>query len=185
MGRSAGWLALYSGVAGGADIILMPEMPYDLEAVVKVLRMRNKKGKRYSIIVIAEGAKPKGGEVVARKVHNDGSDAVRFGGVGFVLAENITKMTGLDARTVVMGHLMRGGSPTPFDRVLGTQFGVSAVDLINKKKLGHMVGVKGSRFVDVKLDIVAKGSRKVPKNHMLINQAISLGTSFGINMDAK
>ncbi|MBF0217146.1 MAG: ATP-dependent 6-phosphofructokinase [Candidatus Omnitrophica bacterium] len=180
MGRRSGWLALYAGVAGGADIVLLPEIPYDMDVVAKVVKARNGMGKRFSMVVVSEGAKPKGGDVVGRKVLNDGSDPIRLGGIGFVLADDISRMTGLETRTVVLGHLMRGGSPTPFDRVLGTRLGVKAAGLIQKKKYGYMVGVNGSDLVDVPLTVVAKGSRLVPPDHELIKQAKSVGTSFGV-----
>src|SRR3989338_7662187 len=121
MGRRAGWIALYSGVAGGGDIILIPEIPYDLNAVAGKVKARNKKGKRFSIVVIAEGAMPKGGSVTVKKIVKDPSDPVRLGGVSFMLGDSLERLTGIETRAVVIGHLQRGGSPTHFDRILGTQ----------------------------------------------------------------
>lgn len=179
MGRNAGWIALYSGVAGGGDIILIPEIPYDLNIIAEKVKARNRKGKRFSIVVIAEGARPKGGEVTVKRTVKDGACPVRLGGVSFVLGEKLEKLTGIEARAVVIGHLQRGGSPTPFDRILGTQLGVRAVDMIKDQEFGYMVGVKKNEFIKVHMDIVAKGVKSVPADHMLIGAGRSLGTSFG------
>src|SRR3989338_4423423 len=147
MGRRAGWIALYSGVAGGGDIILIPEIPYDINIIADKVEARNKKGKRFSIIVIAEGAKPKGGETTVQRMVKDGSDPVRFGGAAFVLGEKLEKLTGVETRAVVIGHIQRGGSPTGFDRKLGSQLGVRAVDMVEKREFGYMVGVKKDDFI--------------------------------------
>ncbi len=179
MGRRAGWIALYSGVAGGGDIILIPEIPYSMNWAVQKVKERNQSGKRFSIVVVAEGAIPKGGQMVVRKIVKESTDPVRLGGISFVLAAQIEKLTGIDARAVVMGHLQRGGSPNSFDRVLTTQLGTRAVDLIVKKEFGFMIGVKGNDFVNVPLDKVDQGPRLVPLNHPLIRSAKSIGTSFG------
>jgi len=179
MGRTAGWLALHAGVAGGGDVILIPEMPYDVEAVAERVTQRAKTGKRFSIIVVSEGAKPQGGEVTVRRVVKESTIAVRLGGIGFVLGEQIENITGLITRAVVLGHLQRGGSPTPFDRVLATRLGAKAVDLIQDGDFGHMVGVRGSKLVKVPLTKVAQGPRNVSQNEPLIAVARSVGTSFG------
>lgn len=179
MGRKAGWIALYSGIAGGADIILLPEIPYDMDVIACCVKARHKKGKRFSIIVISEGAKPRGGKVTVRKMVNDGSEPVRLGGVGMVLGDKIEKLTEIETRTVVLGHLQRGGSPTPADRILGTQLGSKAVDLIIDKKFGCMIGVIKGRFVPVSLNTVAGGSRLVPPGHEMIKAGRSVGTCFG------
>ncbi|MGB9627644.1 MAG: 6-phosphofructokinase, partial [Thermodesulfobacteriota bacterium] len=179
MGHQAGWLALYSGIAGGGDIILIPEVPYDIEVIAKKVEERNRKGKRFSIVVVAEGARPKGGEVVIQRIVKESSDPIRLGGIGFVLGEQIEKRTGLETRTVVMGHLLRGGTPTPFDRILATRLGAMAMDLVKELRFGYMVGVKGNTISHVPLKEVARGIRKVPRNHPLIRVARSVGTSFG------
>ena len=179
MGHRAGWIALYSGVAGGGDIILIPEIPYDAGIVAAKVKERDKKGKRFSIIVIAEGAKPKGGNVVIQRLVKESTDPIRLGGIGFMLGEQIEKMTGLETRTVVMGHLLRGGSPTPFDRILATGLGSKAIDLIEDKEFGTMVGVRKNSLVTVPLEEVAKGPKTVPLNHPMIKAARSLGTCFG------
>lgn len=179
MGNNAGWIALHSGIAGGGDIILIPEIPYDINIIAGKVKERSRKGKRFSIVVIAEGAKPRGGEVVIKRVVKESSQPIRLGGVGFVLGHRLEKITGLETRTVMMGHLLRGGSPTPFDRVLATRFGTRAVDLIENKEFGYMVGLKGNSIVKVPLKDVAKGPKKVPLNHQLIKSARSVGTCFG------
>ena len=179
MGHNAGWIALHSGIAGGGDIILIPEIPYDINMIAEKVRDRHRHGKKFSIIVVAEGARPKGGEVVIQRIVKESSDPIRLGGIGFVLGQQIENVTGIETRTVVMGHLQRGGSPTPFDRVLATRLGTKAVDMIQNEDFGCMVGVQRSELVKVSLDEVSKGSRKIPLNHPLIESARSLDTSFG------
>ncbi len=179
MGRMAGWIALYAGVAGGGDIILIPEMPYNINVIAEKVRERNKRGKRFSIIVVAEGAKPKGGNLVIQRMAKDATMPVRFGGIGFVLGRELEKITGIETRTVVIGHLQRGGSPTAFDRILATQLGTAAVDMTKKGNFGKMVGVKDNSFIQVPLQLVAEGIKYVPLKHRLIRVANSTGVSFG------
>ncbi|MBM3157819.1 MAG: ATP-dependent 6-phosphofructokinase [Chloroflexi bacterium] len=179
MGHQAGWIALHSGIAGGGDIILIPEIPFDMEIIANKVKERNKKGKRFSIVVVAEGAKPKGGDVVIQRIVKQSSDPIRLGGVGFVLGAEIEKLSGIETRTVVMGHLQRGGSPTPFDRVLATRLGTRALDLILNKEFGYMVAVKGNSLGKVSLKEVAKGPRTIPADEPLIEVARSVGTCFG------
>ncbi len=180
MGHNAGWLALSSGIAGGGDIILIPELPYSMNKVVAKVKERHNKGKRFSIVVVAEGAKPKGGDVVIQRMVKESSDPIRLGGIGFVLGDQIEKLTGFETRSVVMGHLQRGGTPTAFDRILATQLGSKAVDMIVNKDYGSMVAMNNSRLITIKLQDVAKGHRGVPVDHPLIKTAISLGTCFGV-----
>ena len=179
MGRNAGWIALHSGVAGGGDIILIPEIPYDPEIIAAKVKDRNRRGKRFSIVVVAEGARPKGGDVVVRRIIKESTDPVRLGGIGFVVGAQIEKMTGIETRTVVMGHLQRGGPPTPYDRVLATKLGTTAVDLIENGEFGYMVAVKGNAITKVRLQDVAKGQRTVRSNDPLIASARAVGTCFG------
>ena len=179
MGRTAGWIALHSGVAGGGDIILLPEIPYDINSITKKMKERHGKGKKFSIIVISEGARPKGGDVVVKRMVKESFESIRLGGVSFVLGEQIEKMTCVETRAVVMGHLQRGGSPTPFDRVLATQLGTRAMDFVNEGAFGNMVAVRNNEFVKVSLKDVANGKRLVPINHPLIESARSVGTCFG------
>lgn len=179
MGHRAGWLALHSGIAGGGDVILIPEIPYDMKYIANKVKDRARRGKRFSIVVVAEGARPKGGDVVIQRMVKESADPVRLGGIGMVLGAEIEKATGLETRAVIMGHLQRGGSPTSFDRVLATQFGSRAVDMILKKEFGFMVGLSNGAIIKVPLNIVAKGCRTVPLNHPLIKSARCLDTCFG------
>ena len=181
MGRHAGWIALYSGVAGGGDIILIPEIPYDINFITQRIQARNKKGKRFSILVVSEGAKPIDGEVTIKRIVKDASEPVRLGGIGFVLGHQIEDLTGIETRTVVLGHLQRGGTPSPFDRILGTRLGSEAVNFIINKDFGYMVGVKDNHLEKVPLETVAKGSRLVPLDHPLLRAARSVGACFGDN----
>ncbi len=179
MGHKAGWIALYSGVAGGGDIILIPEIPYDINVITRKVKERNRKGKRFSIVVVAEGARPKGGNIAIKRRIKESLDSVRLGGISFSLGEEIEEITGLQTRAVVMGHLQRGGSPTAFDRVLATQLGTRAIDLIEAKTFGYMVGLNKGALVKVSLKEVAKGPKTVPLNHPLMQSARSVGTCFG------
>jgi 6-phosphofructokinase 1 len=179
MGRKAGWIALHAGVAGGGDIILIPEIPYDVECVVQKVMERSKRGKRFSIVVVAEGAKPKGGDVVVKRIVQDSAEPVRLGGISFVLGEQIEKLTQLETRAVVMGHLQRGGTPSSCDRVLATRLGTYVSDMIEKKEFGYMVGVRGDSLVNVPLEEVAQGPRCIPPENLLIKSARSVGTCFG------
>lgn len=179
MGRTAGWIALYAGVAAGGDIILIPEIPYKIESVIGKVRQRHKTGKRFSIVVVSEGAKPIGGEVVVQRIVKDSAEQVRLGGISFVLGNQIEELTGIETRMVILGHLQRGGTPTPTDRVLATRLGTKAVEMIKSGQFGYMAGVKGDLVVAVGLEEVAKGPRNVPLEHPLITAARSVGTCFG------
>ena len=179
MGRTAGWIALYAGVAGGGDVILLPEIPYDITQIAKHIKERRKKGKKFTILVVSEGAKPIGGKVTVQRMVKDGSEPIRLGGVSFVVGQELEKLTGIETRNVVLGHLQRGGSPSPFDRILGTQLGAKAVDFIAQGHFGCMVGVKDNHLVKVPLSKVAMGSRLVPVDHSLVKDARDLGVCFG------
>ena len=179
MGRYAGWIALHAGTAGGGDIILIPEIPYDIDIVAEKVLQRSKLGKKFTIVVVSEGARPKGGDIVVRRVVKESTDPIRLGGVGFVVGAQIEKATGLETRAVVMGHLQRGGTPTPYDRVLATRLGTRAVDMMKEKKYGYMVGIQKGSLVDVPLNEVAKGRKLVPPDDPLIKAARSVGTCFG------
>ena len=161
MGRHAGWIATEAGIAGGADVILIPELPIDLDEVCNVIKKRHARGKTFSIIVVAEGAKFKDGAMVLQEQKLDAFGHVRLGGVGENLAEKIEKMTGYETRVSVLGHIQRGGSPTAFDRVLGTRFGVKAVELIKNKKYGRMVALSGIKIIDVALEEAVKSLKTV------------------------
>lgn len=179
MGRNAGWIALHAGVASGGDVILIPEIPYDTNKVAEKVRERNRRGMRYTIIVVAEGARPAGGKVVVRRVVKESTDPVRLGGIGFALGTEIERLTGIETRTVMLGHLQRSGIPTPFDRVLATRLGCEAVEMVARRQFGHMVGVKGNALTRVPLEEVAKGQRLIKPGDPLINVARSVGTTFG------
>jgi 6-phosphofructokinase 1 len=179
MGRNAGWIALYAGVASGGDIVLIPEIPYDIGVVVNRVKERSRRHKRFTIIVVAEGARPQGGKAVVQRVVKSSPEPLRLGGIGFALGTEIEKLSGIETRTVVLGHLQRSGVPTPFDRVLATRLGCRAVDMLANKRFGYMVGVSGSSLVDVPFKVVAKGQRNVPVDGPLLAAARSVGTSFG------
>jgi 6-phosphofructokinase 1 len=157
MGRHTGWIALEAGLAGGADIILIPEKPFDIEEVCRLIKRRLKRGRSFSIIVVAEGAKPKGGVEVVSSEGVDQFGNIRLGGVAYYLEKEIEKRTGIETRAMVLGHLQRGGSPTAFDRILATRFGVAAIDLVHEKKFGQMVALKGDKIISVPLkDVIGK-----------------------------
>jgi len=158
MGRYTGWIALEAGIAGGADIILIPEKPFEIEEVCEGIRKRQKRGRNFSIIVAAEGAKPKGGEEIVYSSGVDEFGHARFGGVGYYIGKEIEKrFENIDTRVVVLGHLQRGGSPIAFDRVLATRFGIAAIDLVHEGRFGEMVAIQGNAIVSVPLkDVVGK-----------------------------
>ncbi|MGA2774788.1 MAG: 6-phosphofructokinase [Candidatus Omnitrophota bacterium] len=163
MGRHAGWIAIEAGIAGGADVILIPELPIDMDEVCNIIRKRHSRGKTFSIVVVAEGAHFKEGDTVLQEQKLDSFGHVRLGGIGAILAEEIEKRTGYETRVTVLGHIQRGGSPTAFDRVLGTRFGVAAVDLIKDKKFGRMVALSGIKIIDVPLQDAVKELKLVDK----------------------
>jgi len=156
MGRHAGWIAVEAGIAGGADIILIPEIPIDIDNVCNLIKKRHTRGKTFSIVVVAEGSHFKEGTVVVQEQKLDAFGHVRLGGIGEALAQEIEKRTGYETRVSVLGHLQRGGSPTAFDRVLGTRFGVKAVELVKNKKFGKMVSLSGVKIIDVPIEDAIK-----------------------------
>ncbi|MDR1990625.1 MAG: ATP-dependent 6-phosphofructokinase [Acidobacteriaceae bacterium] len=178
MGRYAGWIALYAGVAGGADAILIPEVPFDLYAVREGLRQREALGAHFSIVVVAEGAFPAGGKLALLEEANSGH-VERLGGMGAKVAEALGKLTGKETRSVVLGHLQRGGAPTSFDRILATRFGGMAVDLIRKGDFGTMVAFAPPEIVARRLEDVVGKTRTVPPDFDLVLAAKSLGITFG------
>jgi phosphofructokinase-like protein len=178
MGRYAGWIALHSGVAGGADVILIPEITYDLEKVAQCVRDRDKLGARFSIVVVAEGAHPKdGGFTLIEEAH--GGHAERLGGIGIRCAAQLEELTGKETRYVVLGHLQRGGSPTAFDRTLATRFGGKAVELLMKGQFGKMVANHPPDLVPVPLGEVVGKTKTVPLDYDLLLTARALGVAFG------
>ena len=178
MGRYAGWIALHAGVSGGADIILIPEIPFDIEKVATAVRRRDQYGAKFTIIVCAEGAMPKGGEA-SILTQASGGTVERLGGVGHKLAAELQHRTGKEARTAVLGHLQRGGTPVSYDRVLATRFGARAVDLVVRGQYGKMVSSQPPDIVPVSLSEVVGKTKTVPLDSDLIATARSIGISFG------
>jgi ATP-dependent phosphofructokinase / diphosphate-dependent phosphofructokinase len=157
MGRYTGWIALEAGLAGGADAILIPEKPFDIDEICESIKRRHERGRNFSIIIIAEGAKPKGGEEIVYSESVDEFGHIRLGGVGYFLGKEIEKRMKIETRVVVLGHLQRGGSPTAFDRILATRFGIGAIDLVHEKKFGNMVALQANKIVAVPLkDVIGK-----------------------------
>jgi 6-phosphofructokinase 1 len=152
MGRHAGWIAVYSGIAGGADLILIPEIPIDIEEVCNILKKRHAGGKKFSIVVVAEGATLKKSDMVLQEEKLDAFGHVRLGGIGEMLAALIEEKSHVETRQVVLGHLQRGGAPTTFDRVLGTRFGVKTVELALSGKFGYMASLQGNEIREVPLE---------------------------------
>ena len=178
MGRYAGWIALYAGVAGGADVILIPEIPFQMEKVVHQILTRDRFGARISIVVAAEGARPVGGNVSLIK-EAKGEYVERLGGVGALIARDIEQRTGKETRNVVLGHLQRGGAPTSFDRTLATRFGARAVELLLDGQFGHMVAFHPPDIVAVPLEKVVGRTRSVPLDFDVIRTARAMGISLG------
>lgn len=179
MGRYAGWLALNGAVSGGGDIVLIPEIPFSFEKIIKQIHNRRKHGKRFSLVIVAEGAAPKGGTMIVKKRIEGSPDPIRLGGIGRMVADHIEMETGISTRYTVLGHIQRGGTPTAMDRRLGTDLGAYTVDMIAHGKFGHMAAVHGSKVTDVPLSKVAGEIRKVTLNHPTVRAARGLGMSFG------
>jgi phosphofructokinase-like protein len=180
MGRYAGWLALASGLAGGGDIVLIPEIPYDIEAVCDKIKDRNRSGKNFSIVVVGEGAKPEGGDMVVKRRVENSPDAVRLGGVSNVLAADIDRLTKLETRVTILGHLLRGGSPTAFDRLLATHFGCASVRMAARHEFGRLIVLKGTDIASIPITDAAGKIRTVPLDSYLVTSALSTGVSLGV-----
>jgi 6-phosphofructokinase 1 len=178
MGRYTGWIAAYAGLAGGADVILIPEIEFNYEAIVAKVRQRERDGKLFAIVIVAEGARPQGGSVVATGQAVANREA-RLGGIGQVVATEIEKRTGKETRTVVLGHLQRGGTPIAWDRQLCTRFGVSAVEQIVAGRFGTMVALTPAGIAPVKLTEAIGKIRAVPLDSDLLRVGRALGISFG------
>jgi len=179
MGRNAGWIALHSGVAGAADIILLPEVPFTLEAVCEVVRARSGKGKHSTLICVSEGAKPAGGKQLVAKIDLTSADPIRLGGIAKYLADEIEIRTGVESRYTVLGHVQRGGTPVPADRVLATLLGNHAMTLLRSGQAGRMVAVQGGRLTSVPIEMLANKQRLVTPDEPLIKAARAVGASFG------
>ncbi len=179
MGRYAGWIALRAGIAGGGDIILIPEIPYKDEDIVKAIKARRKLGKNFSLVVVAEGVKPAKGKMTVKKIVKGSPEPIRLGGVSYCIADMLDKEIKLESRVVVLGHLQRGGRPTPFDRWLATGFGIKAAEMIENKKFGCMASFKDFKFTDVKISEAVNKLKRVSPKSQEIQMAVNVGTSFG------
>jgi len=181
MGRYAGWIALASGVAGGADIILIPEVPYHLDVICDKIKDRNRRGKNFSIVVVGEGAKALGSDMVVDRIVETSPEAIRLGGIGKQLASQIEGITEIDTRVTILGHVIRGGSTSAFDRQLGSHFGREAVRLIANKQFGRLVVLSENQFKSIPIADAAGKVRNVPMDSPLIKTARSLGISLGVD----
>lgn len=179
MGRYAGWIALYAGTAGGADVILIPEIPYQMDVILRRVRERAKVGKRFSLVVVGEGAKPLGGRVVVERKVQASTDPIRLGGIGRSIGHEIERRSEIETRVSVLGHIQRGGSPTPSDRNLATLFGWKAIQLIQEEKIGDMAALRSGKITSVPIGTAIRKRKLVPQNHPLLISARAVGTSFG------
>lgn len=179
MGRYAGWIALTAGLAGGADVILIPEIPYNIDVVIEKINARSKERKKFSIVVVAEGTKPIDGEMVVSKYVENSFEPIRLGGIGNVVAQAVEASTGKETRVTVLGHLQRGGSPTPYDRILATRYGAGAVNLLAEGNFGRMVCLKGQNIESVSLEQAIGEMHKVPVDGELVKVARQLGICLG------
>ena len=179
MGRYAGWLTLHAGMASGADVILIPEIPFSLQAVADKCVERSRYGKRFTIVAVGEGAKPSGMQQFVERVDATSPDPIRLGGVAKYVAAEVEKMTGLESRFMVLGHMQRGGTPTAHDRVLATKFGHHALKCLLAGQTGVVVVQQQGRVTQSPILEVAGKVRTVPPDHPLIETAKAIGTSFG------
>lgn len=179
MGRYAGWIALHAGVAGGADVILIPEIPYTIDNIAKAVKKRVEQGQHFSIVVVAEGAKPSGGEMVVEKTLAGRTDPIKLGGIGAKLAVELEEATGTESRVTVLGHLQRGGSPNAVDRVLSTRYGVAAVEAVLAGDYGIMVALQGQDIVRVSLAEAVHKLKKVEVDNPILQAARKIGIAFG------
>lgn len=180
MGRYAGWIALNGGIAGGADIILIPEIPFLWQKVYNKIDKRQLMGKKFSLVCVAEGAKPQNGEMVVKEKDIKRTDPLHLGGIGEVVARKIEENTGRETRVTVLGHLQRGGSPTPFDRILSTKFGAFAIELVSQGKFGRMVALKGNEIKNVKIEAAIEKQKLVKPGNQAVFAAKAVGISFGV-----
>ncbi|NMB60488.1 MAG: ATP-dependent 6-phosphofructokinase, partial [Chloroflexi bacterium] len=180
MGRDAGFIALTAGLAGGADVILIPEIPFTMEYINEKILKRSERGTHFSIVAVAEGARRVGGEIVVSRM-GDEVYTPRLGGIAVRVADEITRMTKIESRVIVLGHLQRGGTPTAFDRDLATRFGSAAVRLAAAGGFGRMVALQNTKVVDISLDEALASPKRVDINCDAIRTARDLGISFGDN----
>ena len=179
MGRNAGWLTLHAGIASGADVILIPEIPFELDKVCEECMKRSRLGKRFTLIAVSEGAAPRGGQQVVEKIVHDSPDPIRLGGVSAVLAEQISQQTHIETRATILGHVQRGGTPIAYDRVLATAFGYKAVRLIAEGGWNQLVVRQNGRISSVPIESVAGKQRTVPPDDPQVAMARAVGTCMG------
>ncbi len=179
MGRDAGWLTLTSGIAGGADVILIPEIPYDIEKVADTIEQRKKKGRTFSIVAVAEGAVSNAHKILSEEERRQIKNANPYSTISYEIADQLEKLTGQEARVTVPGHYQRGGPACPYDRVLATRFGTAAARLIMEQKYGYMVGIQAGNIVPVPLEEAASRTKFLPTDHPLIQTARDIGIGFG------
>ncbi len=179
MGHKVGWLTLHAGIASGADIILLPEIPYDIDKVVAAINKRTEEGKRFSILAVAEGAISKEDAALSKKKLKEKKAKMMYPSISYEIGAKIKEKTGQEIRVTIPGHTQRGGSPCPYDRVLSTRFGAAAASLILNKEYGYMVGMKNGEIVKVPLDEVAGKLKVVDPNASIIKEAKLIGISFG------
>jgi phosphofructokinase-like protein len=179
MGRNAGWIALHSGIASGSDIILLPEIPFEVEKLCECVINRSKRGARFSIACISEGSHYKGGKQVVNRIDPTSPDPIRLGGIAQKVAEDIETRTGVETRPITLGHIQRGGTPVAADRVLATEFGSAAIELLAQGERNRLVVMKGRTVTHIPLEDAANKQRLVPLDHPLIRAARNLGTCFG------
>ena len=179
MGHKAGWLTLHAGIAGGADVILIPEIPYDINSVINTVKERTKSGKNFSIIAVAEGAITKEVAAMKKKERKAAIASLAYPSISYKIAHEIEQATGQETRVTVPGHFQRGGSPDPYDRVISTRFGVNAAKLIIEEKYGYLVAMQNDRVVPVPLKEIAGKLKSVPPDCDMVKEAKMLGISFG------
>lgn len=179
MGHKVGWLTLHAGIAGGADIVLIPEIPYDINSICDALERRRKMGKGFSILAVAEGAISKEDAALSKKEYKEKKKNPQYPSVSYEIGAQIQERTGQEVRVTIPGHMQRGGSPCPYDRVLSTRLGAAAADLILKKEYGYMVGVRNHEMVKVPLEEVAGRLKTVEPDSSIIREAKLMGISFG------
>jgi 6-phosphofructokinase 1 len=179
MGRNAGWLALHAGVASGSDVILIPEIPYDLDRVAAEVLFRSRHGKRSSILCVSEGARAKNGKQVVAKIDPLSPEPIRLGGIGQLVATQLEERTKIETRVTVLGHVQRGGTPVADDRVLATLFGHAAIERLMAGAVGRLIVMQQGKITDVELTSVENKQRLVPVDHPLILAARDVGTCFG------
>ncbi|MDR1150788.1 MAG: ATP-dependent 6-phosphofructokinase [Clostridiales bacterium] len=179
MGRNAGWIALYAGIAGSADVILIPEIEYDINNIIEKISERDSQDKNFSIIIITEGAHEKNGKIVVSKIIDDSPDPIRLGGIGEKLANQLEKLTDHEVRSVSLGHIQRGGDTSPHDRILSARYANATVDLISQRKFGNMVCLKNNKMSYVSLEKAVENQKFIKMDDELLNIARAMGISLG------